>query len=82
LHSVDSIQVSLAKACLVSTRKLRELQDHDEIILANRLFNNALIHADVRSIVAAARLENNRPADPLKAYVESGYQTRIETERF
>ena len=42
LHSIDSLQVSLAKAMLVNSAKLEELQAKDEIILANRYYNDAL----------------------------------------
>lgn len=81
LHSVDSLQISLARAMLVQTEKLASYQDADEIILANRLFNNAIINADVRPIVAKARLELCVPVDPVEAYIESGYQKKIEKER-
>jgi len=57
LHSVDSLQQSLAKAFLVDRDLLKKYQDGDEIILANRVFNDAIIGADVRPIVAKARLE-------------------------
>lgn len=81
LHSVDMLQHCLAKAMLVDGPALQALQRSDEIILANRLFNNALLLADVRPIVAAARLEQLLPLDPVAAYVESGYQKKIEAER-
>ncbi len=81
LHSIDSLQISLAKAALVDSDALAKFQDKDEIILANRLFNNAMMNADVRPLVGAARLENNLPLDPVAAYVESGYQEKIEKER-
>lgn len=81
IHSIDSLQCSLAKAILVDTEKLVEYQNSDEIILANRFFNNALIHADVRPIVAMARKNKNLPLDPVEAYLESGYQKKIEVER-
>lgn len=81
LHSVDSLQLSLAKALLVNGARLRDYQQKDEIILANRMFNAALLNADVRPIVAAARLDRNLPADPLDAYMKSGYREKIETER-
>ena len=58
-----------------------EYQKKDEIILANRIFNNALINADVRPIVAKARIEKGLPSDPVMAYLESGYQEKIEKER-
>ncbi len=81
LHSIDSLQISLAKAMLVDRERLEQYQQQDEIIMANRIFNNALMHADVRPLVAAARLEKNLPADPVTAYLESGYQQKIEAER-
>ena len=81
LHSIDSLQISLARALLVDTKQLEDYQQKDEIIRANRLFNDALLLADVRPIVGAARLEKNLPLDPVDAYVESGYQDKIESER-
>lgn len=81
LHSIDSLQLSLAKACLVDSDKLRVLQQTDRIILANRLFNDALLNADVRPIVRAARMQQNLPADSVSAYVQSGYQRTIENQR-
>lgn len=81
LHSVDSLQLSLAKAMLVQTEKLADYQDADEIILANRLFNNAIINADVRPIVAKARIELGVAVDPVEEFIRSGYQKKIEKER-
>lgn len=81
IHSIDSLQISLAKAMLVDQEKLLELQRKDEIILANRLFNDALILSDVRPILAEARKNKNLPLSPVTAYVESGYQEKIEKER-
>ncbi len=81
IHSIDSLQCSLAKAMLVDQNKLMEYQKEDQIILANRFFNNALIHADVRPIVAMARKNKNLPLDPIEAYLDSGYQKKIEDER-
>lgn len=81
IHSVDTLQHCLAKALLVDQKQLRHYQDKDEIILANRTFNDALLYADVRPIVATARLEQLLPIDPIAAFVESGYQAKIEKER-
>ncbi|HOX85616.1 MAG TPA: L-rhamnose isomerase [bacterium] len=81
LHSIDSLQVALARAMLVDTPALQKLQDRDELILANRLFNNAMILADVRPLVAAARLDKNLPADPFAAYDASGYRQKTDSER-
>ncbi len=81
LHSVDTLQQALVRALLVDNDRLMQYQQADEIILANRVFNDALVNADVRPIVAAARLEKNLPLNPLTAYVESGYQEKIVQKR-
>jgi len=81
LHSIDSLQISLAKAMLVDQEKLMEYQNDDEIIRANRLFNNALILADVRPIVTIARHNKKLPLDPIEEYNKSRYQVKIEKER-
>ncbi len=81
IHSIDSLQISLAKSMLVDQKMLIEYQNEDRIILANRFFNNALILADVRPIVCKARINRNLPIDPIEAFVKSGYQTKIEKER-
>jgi L-rhamnose isomerase/sugar isomerase len=81
IHTIDSLQLSLAKASLVSADELKELQNADQIILANRKFNDAIFNADVRPIVAAARLNQNLPLSPIEEYVKSNYQSKIENER-
>jgi len=81
IHSVDTLQHCLAKALLVNQDAMIDMQAKDEVILANRIFNDALLYADVRPIVATARLEQLLPIDPIAAYVESGYQSKIEEDR-
>ena len=81
IHSIDSLQISLAKAMLIDQNRLLEYQKEDKIILANRFFNNALILADVRPIVYKARQNKKLPLDPVEAFVQSGYQTKIEKAR-
>ncbi len=81
LHSVDSLQQSLAKALLVDQNLLRKYQLEDKIILADRIFNDAIIGADVRPLLAKARLEKGLPLDPVEEYVKSGYQKKIELKR-
>ena len=81
LQSVDSLQISLARASLLDPAQLQQYQDQDEVVIANRFANNALLLADVRPIVRQARIEKDLPLDPVQAYVESGYQERIEAER-
>jgi len=80
LHSIDSLIVSYAKALTVDESKLKERQDKNEIILANRTLIEAFL-TDVRPIIYMARLEKKLPIDPVEAYVKSGYQQKIEAER-
>lgn len=81
LHSVDSLQIALARAMLVDQESLRKHQAADRIMEANRLFNRATMNADVMPIVAEARMQKGLPVDPISAYIESGYQKKIERER-
>ncbi len=78
LHSVDSLQLSLAKAILADTKKMDEYRKKDEIMLANRISNDAFINADVRPIVAQARKEKDLPLNPIADYIKSGYQQKIQ----
>ncbi len=80
LHTLDSLQVSLAKALVVDRERLRECQESQEIIQANRCLLDAFL-TDVRPIIRMARLEKDKTLDPVDAYFESGYQERIERER-
>jgi L-rhamnose isomerase/sugar isomerase len=80
LHSIDSLQVSLAKALVLDRAALAERQDERSIIMANRVFLDAFL-TDVRPIVRMARIEKGLAPDPLLAYERSGYQKKIERER-
>ncbi len=81
IHSIDSLQISLAKASLIDNKILKKFQLEDDIIGANRYFNRCLMLADVRPIVYKARIEKNLPPDPIEEYRKSGYQRKIEKER-
>jgi len=80
IHSIDSLQVSLAKALILDREKLHALQETQDIIPANRVFLDAFL-TDVRPILGMARLEKDLPLDPVVAYCEGGYQEKIEQER-
>ena len=81
LHSIDSLQLSLAKGLLVDRERLAQFQQEDDIISANRVFNDALMNADARPVVAKARLHKGLPLDPVQAFRESQYQEKIERAR-
>jgi len=80
LHSIDSLQVSLAKALVLDQGRLCELQADRQIIGANRVLLDAFL-TDVRPILRMARLEKGLRPDPVEAYDDSGYQQRIKRER-
>jgi len=80
LHSVDSLMISYAKALIVDEEALRKHQIKNEIILANRVLLDAFL-TDVRPLIQMVRMEKGLPLDPVKAYVKSGYQEKIERER-
>ncbi len=71
---------SYAKALIVDSTALRNRQEANEIVLANRTLNDAFL-TDVRPILGMARMEKGLPPDPVKAYVKSGYQKKIEQQR-
>jgi L-rhamnose isomerase/sugar isomerase len=80
LHSIDSLQLSLAKALILDREALAECQKKQDIILANRVFLEAFL-TDVRPILRMARIEKGLAPDPVIAYEKSGYQKKIERER-
>jgi len=80
LHSIDSLQVSLAKALVVDRDRLRVMREEHNIIGANRVLLDAFL-TDVRPMLRMARMEQGLPLDPVQAFDESGYQGKIERER-
>ena len=80
LHTVDSLMLSYARALILDRARLAALQAEELTIQANREFLAAML-TDVRPILAVARMEKDLPADPVAAYVASGYQDKINAER-
>ncbi|MGC8977348.1 MAG: TIM barrel protein [Candidatus Ratteibacteria bacterium] len=81
LNSIDSLQISLARAVLTDTEKINYFQKKDEIILANREFNKSIALCDVRPVVYKARLEKGVHFDFIETYIKTGYQEKIESQR-
>ncbi len=80
IRSVLNVQEMTARALLVDTDALFAAQQAGDVLGANAIFMDAF-YTDVRPDLAAWRETRGLPADPLKAYAESGYQKTIETER-
>jgi L-rhamnose isomerase / sugar isomerase len=80
IRSVLNVQEMSARALLVDTEALRQAQEDGDVLLANEIFMDAF-YTDVRRDLAAWREERGLPADPMRAYLASGYQEQIESDR-
>jgi L-rhamnose isomerase / sugar isomerase len=80
IRSVLNIQEMLARALLLDTAALEEARGDGDVLRANDIMMDAF-YTDVRASLAAWRQEHDLPAQPLSAYLDSGYQETIEAER-
>jgi len=80
IRTVMNIQTAYAKALLVDRAALARAQEAGDVLAANALVQGAF-ETDVRPLLARVREEMGLDPDPLKAYLASGYQQRIEMER-
>ena len=80
IRSVLNVQEMTARALMVDTEALRSAQEDGDVLGANEVFMDAF-YTDVRRDLAEWRQERGLPANPMKAYAESGYQQQIEADR-
>jgi L-rhamnose isomerase/sugar isomerase len=80
IRSVLNVQEMTARALLLDTEELAKAQAVGDVLAANALYMDAF-YTDVRPDLAAWRESRGLPADPTAAYVDSGYQERIEQDR-
>jgi L-rhamnose isomerase/sugar isomerase len=80
IRSVLNVQEMTARALLVDTTALTAAQESGDVLLANEIFMDAF-YTDVRGDLAAWREERGLPGNPMRAYLESGYQEQIEADR-
>ncbi len=80
IRSVLNVQEMTARALLVDTEALGAAQRAGDVLGANAVLMDAF-YTDVRPDLAAWRESRDLPADPVRAYAESGYQKQIETDR-
>ena len=80
IRSVLNVQEMTARALLVDRDALTTAQEDGDVLLANEIFMDAF-YTDVRADLAAWREERGLPADPMRAYLASGYQEQIEADR-
>jgi L-rhamnose isomerase / sugar isomerase len=80
IRSVMNVQEAVAKALLVDIDALRAAQQAGDVLAANAALMDAY-NTDVRPLLAELREEMGLPADPVAAYLASGYGDTIITER-
>ena len=80
IRSVLNVQEMTARALLVEREALAAAQEANDVLGANAILMDAF-YTDVRPALAEWRESRGLPADPMKAYAESGYQQKIESER-
>ena len=80
IRSVLNVQEMTARALLVDREALTQAQEDGDVLLANEIFMDAF-YTDVRRDLAAWREQRDLPADPMRGYLASGYQERIEADR-
>ncbi len=80
IRSVLNVQEMTARALLLDTEALDQARRDGDVLLANQIFMDAF-YTDVRRDLAGWREERGLPADPMAAYLASGYQEQIEADR-
>ncbi len=80
IRSVLNVQEMSARALLVDRDALDAAQRDGDVLTANAIFMDAF-YTDVRADLAEWRESRGLPTDPTKAYLESGYQEKIEADR-
>ncbi|MGL3198859.1 MULTISPECIES: L-rhamnose isomerase [Curtobacterium] len=80
IRSVLNVQEMTARALLLDRVALTAAQEAHDVLRANEVFMDAF-QTDVRKDLAAWRESRGLPADPMRAYLDSGYQQRIAEDR-
>jgi L-rhamnose isomerase / sugar isomerase len=80
IRSVLNVQEMTARALMLDTVALDDARSDGDVLLANEIFMDAF-YTDVRRDLAGWREERGLPADPMRAYLSSGYQDEIESAR-
>jgi L-rhamnose isomerase / sugar isomerase len=80
IRSVLNVQEMTARALLLDTEALETARREGDVLAANAVYMDAF-YTDVRGPLARWREERGLPADPMKAYRDSGYQQQIEADR-
>jgi L-rhamnose isomerase/sugar isomerase len=80
IRSVLNVQEMTARALLLDGDALAAAREAGDVLAANEVFMDAF-YTDVRRDLAGWRESRGLPADPMRAYLSSGYQEKIESDR-
>lgn len=76
LRSVLNVQTQYAKALLINLDEVKEAQERQDVLGAEDAVRKAF-EMDVTPLLQVVREEMGVPIDPMKAYLESGYDDLI-----
>lgn len=76
LRSVLNVQTQYAKALLINLDEVKDAQERQDVLGAEDAVRKAF-EFDVAPLLQAVREEIGVPVDPMKAYLESGYDESI-----
>lgn len=80
LQSVEAIMNAYAQALLVDTKALKAAQEANDVVLAQEILQ-AAYRADVRPLVAEARLQSGGALQPLQLFREDKIREQLIKER-
>ncbi|MDF3281550.1 L-rhamnose isomerase [Gordonia sp. N1V] len=80
IRSVINVEEMTARALSIDTEALTAAQDAGDVLGANAVFMDAF-YTDVRPMLAQRRTERGLPADPMRAFAQSGYAEQIAADR-
>jgi len=80
IRSVLNVQEMTARALMLDNEALTAARNDGDVLLANEIFMDAF-YTDVRRDLADWRESRGLPADPMRAYLASGYEEEIEADR-
>lgn len=80
IRSVLNVQEMTARVLLLDADELQQAQVAGDVLGANEIFMDAF-YRDVRDDLAQWRVSRGLPANPMRAFLDSGYLARIAEER-
>ena len=80
IRSVLNVQEMTLRALLLDRKALADAQEDNDVLAANEVFMDAF-YTDVRPVLAEWRTSRGLAADPMAAFLASGYLETIAADR-